>query len=314
MKPPIERATASAPASIGNVGVGFDVLGLAFDAVRDRVSAHRTERPGVELGHVDGLVAELPHEIAKNCALAAAAAVLSAADAKFGVRLDIHKGIPMSAGMGGSAASAVAAAGAVNTLLDTPFSQSDLLPLAMEGERVSSDPPPWDNVMAALHGGLVIAASLEPPLIRPLPLPDGVSCVLFHPDRRIETRAARACLSAETRRDTAIEHARNLGAFIAGCTTGRLDLLEAGLRDILIEPQRIALLPELTEVQAAAHSSGALGCSFSGSGPSVFAWARCEDLEQVATAMAEAFAAQDCPATRYDASLRSQGLQIETRS
>tara|TARA_R110000868_G_scaffold161496_8_gene392000 strand:+ start:2814 stop:3758 length:945 start_codon:yes stop_codon:yes gene_type:complete len=304
-------ARASAPASIGNVGVGFDVLGLAFDAVRDRVTAHRELEPGVRLGTVSGLVDNLPAEVERNCALAAARAVLDAAGASFGVRIDIEKGVPLSAGMGGSAASAVAAAGAVNALLDTPLATLDLLLPAMQGERVSADPPPWDNVMAALLGGLVIAARLDPPLIRRLPLPDGIACILFHPDRKIETRRARELLADTIAKDIAVEHARNIASFVAGCASNDLDLIAAGLKDVFIEPQRLPLLPELASVQAAALAAGALGCSFSGSGPSVFAWVPQAQADACRMAMAAAFAAADCGAAPYHAALISDGLRLE---
>jgi homoserine kinase len=312
MKARARAARASAPASIGNVGVGFDVLGLAFDAVRDSVTATVEDRPGIRAGAVSGLVDSLPDAVDRNCALAAAKAVLDAAGADFGVRLDVEKGVPLSAGMGGSAASAVAAAGAVNALLETPFDPHALLPLAMEGERVSADPPPWDNVMAALLGGLVLAARLDPPLIRRLPLPPGVACVLFHPRRTIETRTARTLLAPHVSKDTAVEHSRNMASFVAGCAAGDLDLVASGLRDIFIEPQRASLLPELAAVQSAARAAGALGCSFSGSGPSVFAWARSGDLDAVKDAMAAAFTAADCPATAYAAPLESPGLRVES--
>ncbi|BDW99264.1 homoserine kinase [Maricaulis maris] len=309
-KPSLARA--SAPASIGNVGVGFDVLGLAFDAVRDTVTVRRDETPGVRLGHVSGLVEALPDAVGDNCALAAANAVLQAAGAPFGVVVDIHKGVPLSAGMGGSAASAVAAAGAMNALLGSPFSLSDLLPLAMEGEKVSADPPPWDNVMAALMGGLVVAGRIDPPLIRRMPLPAGVACILFHPDRKVETQRARELLAPTIAKDIAVEHARNMASFVAGCAINDLELVRAGLTDIFIEPQRLPLLPELKAVQNAALAAGALGCSFSGSGPSVFAWALEDELPAVERAMAEAFRAADCDANAYDAPIDSAGLRVES--
>ncbi|OLF77645.1 homoserine kinase [Maricaulis sp. W15] len=305
-------ACASAPASIGNVGVGFDVLGLAFDAVRDTVTVRRDKQAGVRLGHVSGLVEHLPEAVSDNCALAAANAVLQKAGAPCGITVDIHKGVPLSAGMGGSAASAVAAAGAVNALLGSPFSLSDLLPLAMEGEKVSADPPPWDNVMAALMGGLVVAGRLDPPLIRRLPLPAGVACILFHPDRKVETQRARELLAPQIGKDIAVEHARNIASFVAGCAINDLDLVRAGLTDIFIEPQRLPLLPELAAVQAAAIEAGALGCSFSGSGPSVFAWALEADLPAVEAAMAAAFRAGNCDANAYDAPIDSAGLRVES--
>ncbi|MGY6627531.1 MAG: homoserine kinase [Oceanicaulis sp.] len=307
----IHSATASAPASIGNVSVGFDVLGQAFDAVRDTITAQRTPKRGVTLGAVSGLVDTLPDRPEANTALAAAQAVLKAAHAPFGVQMSIHKGVPVSAGMGGSAASAVAAAAAVNALLDAPYALEDLLPFALKGEAVSADPPPWDNVMASLLGGLVIAARLDPALVRRLPAPKGVTAVLLHPDAQIETRAARGILKPSVPLQTAVEHARRISAFTLGCATNDLDLVRAGFEDILIEPQRKYLLPELPAVKKAAMEAGALGCSFSGSGPSVFAWAMSADVDAVEAAMAGAFKRAGRGANAYRAPLDSAGVRIE---
>ena len=303
-------ASASAPASIGNVGVGFDVLGQAFDAVRDRVTAVREPEPGARLGAVSGLVDRLPDTPATNTALAAAVALLEAAGADFGVRLSIDKGIPMSAGMGGSAASAVAAAVAVNALLPRPFNHPDLLPFAMAGERVSSDPPPWDNVAASLFGGLVIVASERDALVRPLPTPAGIVSILFHPPVAVHTAEARRLLRAEVPMATAVEHSRRLAAFVAGCASGDLGLIRTGLDDLLVEPQRAHLLPALAPVKAAARAAGALGCSFSGSGPSVFAWAPEGKADAVADAMDAAFRAAGLAATDYRAPVESEGVRL----
>ncbi len=302
---------ASAPASIGNVAVGYDVLGQAFDVLRDTVTARSRRDPGVQLGTVSGIVSSLPADIQSNTALAAASAVLQAGGADFGVMVDIDKQIPISAGMGGSAASAVAAAAAVNALLDQPFAVQDLLPFALKGEAVSADPPPWDNVMASLHGGLVLAADLDTALLSPVPTPDGITAVLFHPDAQTQTAAARGMLAPTVPMRTAVEHARRISAFTLGCATGDRQLLRAGLEDILVEPQRILLLPALQPVKAAALGAGALGCSFSGSGPSVFAWADDSDANAVEQAMAQAFADAGLGARAYRASLHSQGVRLE---
>src|SRR3546814_11564995 len=141
---------------------------------------------------------------------------LEAAKVSFGVRLSIDKGVPLAAGMGGSAASAVAAAEAVNALLSEPFEDEDLLPFALEGERVASDPPHWDNVMASLLGGLVLAAREEPGRVCRLPVPDGVVSLLFHPAGAIETRPAPGQLQAEVPMASVVEHSRRLAAFVAG--------------------------------------------------------------------------------------------------
>jgi homoserine kinase len=308
-----KSATARAPASIGNVGVGFDVLGLAFGAAHDRVTAVREARPGVRLGEVTGLAQSLPSEVHRNTALAAAQALLASVSADFGVRLDIAKGVPLCAGMGGSAASAVAAAAAVNALLPEPLPLEALLPFAIEGERVSSDPPPWDNVIASLFGGLVLCArEQEPVLIRRLPVPAGLVAMLLHPDIQVETRAARGLLREEVPMRTAVEHSRKLAAFVAGCATGDLALVRAGFEDLLVEPQRAHLLPAFPEVKAAALGAGALGCSFSGSGPSVFAWALEQVADAVEAAMAAAFEAAGLGARAYRAPVDSAGVSVES--
>ena len=304
-------AAASAPASIGNVGPGFDILGQAFDAVRDTVTATREDDPGVRLGRVTGLVSTLPDKPATNTALAAAQAVLDAAGASTGVRLDIDKGVPVSAGMGGSAASAVAAASAVNALLGEPFALRELLPLALEGERVASDPPHWDNVMASLLGGLVLAAQTEPALVHVLPAPTGIVTVLLHPAAEIRTSAARALLERQVPLERVVEHSRRVAALVAGCVTGDRALIRAGLEDVLIEPQRRHLLPALPAVKAAALAAGALGCSFSGSGPSIFAWVPFEDADAVEAAMRRALSEAGLASRAYRAPVASAGVRVE---
>jgi len=307
----VKTASASAPASIGNVGVGFDILGQAFDAVRDEVTAVAEAEPGVRLGKVSGLVSSLPDTASTNTALAAAKAVLDAAGASFGARLSIRKGVPLAAGMGGSAASAVAGAAAANALLDDPFNTEDLLPFALEGERIASDPPHWDNVMASLLGGLVIAAREDSPLVRRLPVPEGVVCILLHPPIRIETRMARGILRPEVPMKLAVEHSRRVAAFVAGCAGDDLELVRAGLQDLLVEPQRTNLLPLLPRVKSAAVGAGALGCSFSGSGPSVFAWAPEADADRVENAMSRAFVEGGMAARAYRAPVASEGMRVE---
>jgi homoserine kinase len=305
----LDQAIASAPASIGNVAVGFDILGQAFSAAHDTVIATREAEPGVRLGKVSGLVASLPEEVNRNTALAAAAALLNAAANPFGVRLDIDKGVPMSAGMGGSAASAVAAAAAVNALLPTPFATEELLPFALEGERVASDPVHWDNVMASLLGGLVLAAQESPAKLHKLTVPDGLVTIILHPSVKTETKAARALLKREVPLRTLIENSRRLAAFIAGCASADLELVRAGFEDVLIEPQRAHLLPCFAEVKLAALDAGALGCTFSGSGPSMFAWAEQRDAAAVELAMARAFQSAGLSAKAYR-SASTEGVTV----
>jgi len=219
--------------------------------------------------------------------------------------------VPLAAGMGGSAASAVAGAAAANALLGAPFSVEQLLPFALEGERIASDPPHWDNVMASLLGGLVIAASEDPVLLQRLPVPQGVVSIVLHPAVRVETKMARGILRKEVPMATVVEHSRRVAAFAAGCASGDLGLIRAGLEDVLVEPQRRHLLPVLAEVQHAARAAGALGCSFSGSGPSVFAWVLETAADAVEDAMSWAFVEAGIAARAYRAPVDSPGVRVE---
>lgn len=302
-------ATASAPASVGNVGVGFDILGLAMGALEDRVTARRIES-GVRLGAVSGLVVELPADADRNTAMRAVAALLRAANAGFGVELSVVKGVPMSAGLGGSAASAVAAVVAVNALLETPFDHADLFEFALEGERASSDPPPPDNVAASLTGGLVLTRPGTARPVTSIPLPTGLICVVAHPDARIDTRDGRKALRPDAPLPTVIAHSANLASFLLGCAADDHALIAEGLRDVLVEPQRAAMIPGFDAAQAAAFVAGALGCSLSGSGPSVFAWCEAGDADRVSDALAAAFTEAGVKADLYRAPLDSPGAGL----
>jgi len=165
--------------------------------------------------------------------------------------------------------------------------------------------------MASLIGGLVLAARVSPPLLARLNVPAGVTSILLHPAAKIETRAARSLLQLEVPLGLVVEQSRRLAAFVAGCAANDRDLIRAGLEDVLVEPQRQHLLPVLPLVRAAALGAGALGCSFSGSGPSVFAWAPDEAAAAVEDAMAWAFMEAGLAARSYRAPINSAGARVE---
>ncbi len=301
---------ARAPASIGNVAVGFDILGQAFPVLFDTVTARAVEAPGLTLGAVSGLVTRLPQEVAHNTALRAGQAVLAQAGHPGGVVLDVDKGVPMSSGMGGSAASAVAAAVAVNALLGDPLDRNAVLACAFEGERASADPPPVDNVAASLYGGVVLLCEDVPLRVRPVPVPDDLVCLLVHPDITVETRMARAVLKPDVPLATAVLHARHVALFLAGCYEGDRALLRLGMKDALVEPQRAHLVAPFAAAKAAALEAGAIGCSLSGSGPSVFAWAAPGEADAVAAALGGAFETAGIGYRSYAAPVAGAGAQI----
>src|SRR5215813_12702831 len=120
------EATAFAPATVGNVGIGFDILGHTVQSVGDRVTARRTPDQGVRIRSIGGVVTALPLEAERNTAGKAVMSLWRTRQAAGGVELEIEKGIPLGSGLGGSAASAVAAVVAANALLEEPASMTDL--------------------------------------------------------------------------------------------------------------------------------------------------------------------------------------------
>jgi homoserine kinase len=283
------EATAFAPASVGNVGIGFDILGHTIRGPGDRVTVRRAEKRGVRVLAVRGSETPLPMVAEHNTAGAALIALAHELALPFGFEIEIDKGIPYGSGMGGSAASAVAALVAANALLDQPLSSQALYPFALDGESVASGSRHGDNVGAMLLGGLVLATADR---LVPIPVPPHIYCVLVHPHSVLETRAARAALEGRYELSTFVEQSANLARFLAGCFGGDVELIRGGLDDVLIEPRRMALIPGFSAVKKAALDADALGASISGAGPSVFAWCEGESIAHTAAlAMREAFAA-----------------------
>ncbi len=282
-------ATAVAPPSIGNVAVGFDILGHSVAAPGDRVTVRRTGSGTVRVAAIRGVVEGLPLAAEANTAGRALLAMLKHAPADVGFEVEIEKGIALGSGMGGSAASAVAAVVAANALLPTPLDLDGLYDVAMEGEAAASGAKHGDNVAPMLMGGLVIAPAQGAPV--KVPVPEWLHVALVHPHFVLETKRARAALAGAYALHDFVVQSEGLALVLAGCFTGDVVLLRRGLRDVLVEPRRAGLIPGFAQVKQAALDCGALGASISGAGPSVFAW--CADpvsAERAAAGMKQAFA------------------------
>ena len=281
-------ATAHAPPSIGNVAVGFDILGQSIDARGDRATVRRIDEKTVRIGAVTGVVTDLPKDTDKNTAGRALKAMLAMADAPFGFEVELEKGIALGSGMGGSAASAVAALLAANALLPMALPVTALYELAREGEAAASGSRHGDNVAPMLLGGLALAPDKGAPVS--IPVPASLFCAVVHPRFVLETRRAREALRGTYALHDFVKQSEGLALVLSGCFTSDLDLIRRGLNDVLIEPRRASLIPGFAAVKAAALTSGALGASISGAGPSVFAWTEGREAAQRAgDAMAEAF-------------------------
>jgi homoserine kinase len=283
--------TAFAPATVSNVGCGFDVLGFALDQPGDEVTARFAPSgaaPGVTIDAITNDEGRLPREAARNTASVAAQALLHSLGEHRGIILSITKGLPLSSGLGGSAASAAAAVVAVNGLLESHASLDTLIGCAIEGEGLGARTAHPDNIAPSLCGGFVLVRASDPLDIVRLPVPAGLMAVVVHPDLEVETAKARALLGTDVPLADAIRQWANLGALVDGLHRSDFGLISRALVDTIAEPRRAPLVPGLAAIKQAAVGAGALGCSLSGSGPSVFALCRGAD---VAAAVARAMTA-----------------------
>ncbi len=299
MTPPRE-VRVFAPASISNIGPGFDALGLAVAGPGDIVVARRLpgargeDEPPVRLLGVEGDGGKLPRVAEKNTAGIAAAAVLRLARSEARLELELHKGMPIGTGLGSSAASAAAAAYAANLLVGSPFTPEQLVGAAVEAEAAVSGRH-GDTVAPSLLGGMVLVRALDPPDIVRIPGPPALAVVVVTPAFELSTRAARAALPAEIPLRALVHYSANTGALIAACHSGDLALLGRSLEEHIIVPVRTELIPGARQVMAAATAAGAVGSSISGAGPSIFAF--CDGgvdgpgASRVAVAMIAAFRA-----------------------
>lgn len=309
----VQWATAFAPASVGNVAIGFDILGFAVDALGDRVTVRRSEQPGVRIGEVSGVAGQLPSDPQHNTAGRAVLAMYEGLRPGYGLEMSIEKGIPLGSGLGGSAASAVAAVVAANEVLGGGCEKEQLLRYAMQGEAVASGSLHVDNISPSLFGGLVLTVGIEQPRVKRIPVPSGVRAVLVHPHMYLGTREARAILKREVSLGDFVWQTAHLAGFICGCYTQDLELIRASFEDVVIEPQRQVLIPGFAAVRAAALGAGALGCSISGAGPTLFAWALEGQAAQVLRAMREPFEAAGTAVDEWVVDLEREGARVVGR-
>jgi len=262
--------TAFAPATVSNVACGFDVLGFPLESPGDEVTA-RFAPSGVRIDDIINDGGRLTRDAARNTAGVAASALLAALGERRGVALTIRKGLPLSSGLGGSAASAAAAVVAVNALVGAAAPMDLLITCALEGERLGAGSAHPDNVAPCLCGGFVLVRRASPPDVIRLPVPDGLTTVVVHPELEIETAKARALLGDTVPLADAVRQWANLGALVDGLHRSDFAQISRALEDTIAEPRRASLVPGLAQIKRAAIEAGALGCSLSGSGPSLFA-------------------------------------------
>jgi homoserine kinase len=306
--------TASAPATVANVGCGFDIMGFALKGKGDRITVAIRENDDDDCLSISGYGgSEIPCERQKNTAGVAIDAYLKATG-NTSVKLDIklEKNLPPGSGMGSSASSAAAGVFAVNKLLGEPLNITDLIPFAMEGEKVACGAAHADNVAPSLLGGFILIRSHEPLDLIRIKCPDRLYCAVVHPDIRINTSDARRILNLDIPMYDATRQSANTAAFVTGLLKGDLGLIGRSMNDLLAEPKRTMLIPGFEEVRKRALEAGAIGCGISGSGPSVFALADgFQNAVRLSEIMRESFMETGLPSETYISSLNEAGALIE---
>lgn len=280
----MEEIRVFCPATIANVSCGFDVLGLALEAVGDEMVVRKTAEKGIRITKIIGQ--DLPLETEKNVAGVAGLALLEKYEHSGGFEIEIHKKIKPGSGIGSSAASSAGAVWAINKLLGDPFSKSDLVTFAMQGEKLASSVAHADNVAPALFGGFTLVRSYEPLDIVPIEAPKELFATVIHPQIEIKTSDSRKILKTNISLQQGIRQWGNLGGLISGLFMEDYDLIGRSLEDHIIEPIRSILIPEFDTLKNEIKKAGALGSGISGSGPSIFALSKGrETAEKVAVTM-----------------------------
>jgi homoserine kinase len=305
------RAEAFAPASMANLGVGFDILGLALGEPGDRVVAEKSDVPGVTIHDITGDGGKLPRAADKNTASVSALSVLKAIDAPYGVRLTIHKDLPLASGLGSSAASAVAAAVAVNALFGSPLARRELLPACLEGEALVSGYHA-DNVAPCLLGGITLISGTNIHQIRQLPAPENLYLALVTPNVAVPTAEARAVLPQMIPLKSMIAHTSAIAQLIDALYRADIQAIgEMVEADIVIEPARAHLMPMLHEVRAVAKRNGAYGLTISGAGPTLCAICDSQEVgAKIAAAMQAVYDNAGIGATSRCTKVRAEGAVV----
>ncbi|WP_373056176.1 homoserine kinase [Zunongwangia sp. H14] len=297
------------PATVANLSCGFDVLGCCLDNVGDIMTIRENDVQEIRITKIIGQ--NLPMETGKNVAGVAAKSILSTLKSSQGFDIEIEKKIKAGSGIGSSAASAAGAVFAVNKLMGDPFTASQLIPFAMEGEKLASGNAHADNVAPALLGGFSLVKSYEPLEVISLPTPEELRVVVLHPLIEIKTRDSRSILRQSVSLEKAIKQWGNLGALISALYTRDYELFGRSLQDEIVEPVRSILIPYFDELKKIAAENGALGFGISGSGPSVYAMCRGDEVaEKVKSSIKEFYKSKAIDFELHLSEINPHGIKI----
>ncbi len=305
------KVSAFAPASVGNLTCGFDLLGMALNEPGDLVSVDFNDYNEVKIVDIIGDGGKLSRNADKNTTTIPIKLMLKKLNLEKGIDVLLDKRMPLGSGMGSSAASAVAGAMAANELLGNPFTKQELIPFILEGEAFASGSVHGDNAIPCLLGGIVLILDYEPLRMVELPVPENLYYSLVHPNLKVLTKEAREILPKQFSMKTTIQQMGLLSGFVAGLYENNTDLISKSLKDLLAEPYRKNLITGFDKVYNSAISTGALNCGISGSGPSVYALSTsAQTAEKVAKTMLHTFNTLNIEGEMYYGKINTEGAKI----
>jgi len=306
-----ESIKVFAPATVANVSCGYDVLGFAVAHPGDEVIVHKKAAKGITIRKITGDEGRLSLDPAKNTVSFSILKFLEHYRLDTGFEITLHKKMPLGSGLGSSAASSVAGLFAVNELLGSPFSKMELLPFAMEGERLACGTAHADNVAPALFGGFVLIRSYDPLDVIKINTPSKLFCTIIHPQIEVETKDARSILPRQVLLKDAIVQWGNVAGLVAGLMSDNYELIGRSMRDVIVEPRRAMLIPGFEKAKQAALDAGALGGGISGSGPSVFTLSKDEHTaKEAGKAMLKVFKQLNIAGEIYVSGINKAGPQV----
>ena len=297
------------PATVSNVACGFDILGFPIESFGDEMTISKSDNMGVRITKVEGY--PIPSDPKKNVATVSAEKLIKDLKPNCGFDIEIKKNIIPGSGIGSSGSNAAGSVFGINKLLGEPLTTKQLIKYAMAGEGISSLTEHPDNVAPALLGGLVMVKSIEEENIISLPIPKDLFCFVINPKIEVKTSFSRKILPREVELNLMTKQVANFGALVHALHTSNYDILRSSLVDNVIEKHRKKLIPSFDKVKNKCLELGALGCSISGSGPSIFALTKGkDDANKINTEINKIYKETNIDFSTYVSKISSEGIKI----
>ena len=266
----MNKIKIQSPATVANLSCGFDILGLCLDKPYDEIEIIKIDKKKVVIDIIDSPYSNIPSNPLENTGGVPALNIIKDLNLDFGFNIKINKGIPLCGGMGSSASTASGVVFAINKILNNRLTKKQMLKYALQGESVSVTNAHADNIAPCLLGGLTLIRDTKTLDIMNIPISD-FYISLIHPHFHISTQEARDILPQEIKLSSAITQWGNIGALVLGFASKDNDLIKRSMNDIIVEPIRSKLIEGFNEIKKKSIKLGAIGCSISGSGPTMFA-------------------------------------------